>query len=107
MAGLTHYCPSCGAFSWHDETAGARSWALLCPECETVARQHPHPSEPTGPAFPRDLVAHLVDRYTEVLLVADPPGADAEDPADEDQDLADEDEDLDYGDVGRDAGGDR
>jgi hypothetical protein len=38
---MLHYCPNCSACSWHDK--GAWSWALECPRCGTVAKQHPHP----------------------------------------------------------------
>lgn len=46
----THYCPSCGSYSFHGE--GAAPWALRCPACGVKTRQHPHPppATPAGPA---------------------------------------------------------
>ncbi len=45
---MTHYCPSCGEFSWHGP--GSAPWALECPTCGKVAKQHPHPPVAPKPA---------------------------------------------------------
>lgn len=47
---MTHFCPKCGAFSWHGP--GSAHWALKCPACATVSKQHPHAPPPPPVPLP-------------------------------------------------------
>lgn len=52
---MIHYCPRCGAFSWHGP--GARHWALRCPACSRVAKQSTSPPADDVPTRHSDELA--------------------------------------------------
>lgn len=64
---LLHYCPSCGRVSSHGP--GSVHFALTCPHCEHVAKQHPHPPTPA----PRERRVVTAEAAGEVAVSAATP----------------------------------
>lgn len=88
---MTHHCPKCGGFSWHGP--GSHHWALECPFCHHVAKQHPH--EP-GADAPSPIVDDQDDDVEAIVAeIEGDPIADTypdDDDDDDEVELGDEDE---------------